>query len=111
MENYGKIGIEGIDTRALARRLRMSGAIKGIISTESKDTNLLLKKVRAYPGLVGCDLVREIIYSKQYIWKNGSPHTDKFPSRKNARKLRVVVFNCGVKYNILRLQKAMKFCI
>ena len=103
LENYGKIGIEGIDTRALTRRLRLSGAMKGIISTESKDIKLLLTKVQAYPGLVGCDLVREVTCSKPYMWEKGAPHTDKFPSGKTASKLRVTVLDCGVKYNILRL--------
>jgi carbamoyl-phosphate synthase small subunit len=103
LEDYGKIGIEGIDTRALTRRLRLSGAMKGIISTESKEIKLLLTKVQACPGLVGRDLVREVTCSKPYIWEKGTPRTDKFPSRKTARKLRVAVLDCGVKYNILRL--------
>ncbi|KQC09973.1 MAG: carbamoyl phosphate synthase small subunit [Smithella sp. SDB] len=103
LENYGKIGIEGIDTRALTRRLRLSGAMKGIISTESKNIKSMLAKVQAYPGLIGRDLVREVTCSKPYIWENGAPRTDKFPSRKTAKKLRVAVLDCGVKYNILRL--------
>jgi carbamoyl-phosphate synthase small subunit len=103
LEDYGKIGIEGIDTRALTRRLRLSGSMKGIISTETKDVNMLLEKVRQYPGLVGLDLVREVSCSTPYIWKNGAPYAGKLPSKKSANKLRVVVLDCGVKYNILRL--------
>ena len=103
LEDYGKIGIEGIDTRALTRRLRLSGSMKGIISTETKDVNMLLEKVRQYPGLVGLDLVREVSCSTPYIWKNGAPYAGKLPSKKPANKLRVVVLDCGVKYNILRL--------
>ena len=38
-----------------------------------------------------------------YVWKEGAPHADKLPSRKTAKKLRVAVLDCGVKYNILRL--------
>jgi carbamoyl-phosphate synthase small subunit len=103
LEDYGKIGIEGIDTRALTRRLRLSGSMKGIISTETKDVNMLLEKVRQYPGLVGLDLVRKVSCSTPYVWKNGAPHAGKLPSKKTANKLRVVVLDCGVKYNILRL--------
>jgi carbamoyl-phosphate synthase small subunit len=103
LEDYGKIGIEGIDTRALTRRLRLSGSMKGIISTETKDVNMLLEKVRQYPGLVGLDLVRKVSCSTPYIWKNGAPYAGKLPSKKSANKLRVVVLDCGVKYNILRL--------
>jgi carbamoyl-phosphate synthase small subunit len=103
LENYGKIGIEGIDTRALTRRLRLSGAMKGIISTDSKNIKSLLAKVRAYPGLVGRDLVREVTCFAPYVWNNGMAHAGSLPAGKSSKKLRVVVLDCGVKYNILRL--------
>src|SRR4030065_2645120 len=103
LEENGKIGLEGIDTRALTRRLRLSGAMKGIISTETKNISALLEKVRAYPGLVGRDLVREVSCQKPYPWKKGAPSPGKISAKKSAKKLRVVVVDCGVKYNILRL--------
>jgi carbamoyl-phosphate synthase small subunit len=103
LEDTGKIGLEDIDTRALTRRLRLSGAMKGIISTETKNIPELLEKVRAYPGLVGRDLVREVSCQKPYLWKKGAPSPGKIPAKKSAKKLRVVVVDCGVKYNILRL--------
>ena len=102
LEDYGKIGIEGIDTRALTRRLRLSGSMKGIISTQSYDVQSLLAQARAYPGLVGRDMVREVSCTAPYIWKKGAPHAS-LPAKKPAKKLRVVVLDCGVKYNILRL--------
>ena len=102
LEEHGKIGIEGIDTRALTRRLRLSGAMKGIISTKTKDIDLLLGRVNAYPGLVGRDLVREVSCTKPYLWKNGTVHKGKISVTKPGKKLRVVVLDCGVKYNILR---------
>ena len=103
LEEHGKIGIEGIDTRALTRRLRLSGAMKGIISTETKNISELLEKVRVYPGLVGRDLVREVSCQKPYLWKKGAPSPNKIPAKKPGKKLRVIVLDCGVKYNILRL--------
>jgi carbamoyl-phosphate synthase small subunit len=103
LEDSGKIGMEGIDTRALTRRLRLSGSMKGIISTETKNVAELLTKVRSYPGLVGRDLVREVSCQKPYLWKNGAPAKSKIPVKKPVKKLRVVVLDCGVKYNILRL--------
>ncbi|HOX16195.1 MAG TPA: glutamine-hydrolyzing carbamoyl-phosphate synthase small subunit [Smithellaceae bacterium] len=103
LEDSGKIGLEGIDTRALTRRLRLSGSMKGIISTETKNVAELLTKVRSYPGLVGRDLVREVSCQKPYLWKNGAPAKSKIPLKKPVKKLRVVVLDCGVKYNILRL--------
>ncbi|HOW57354.1 MAG TPA: glutamine-hydrolyzing carbamoyl-phosphate synthase small subunit [Smithellaceae bacterium] len=103
LEERGKIGIEGIDTRALTRRLRISGAMKGIISTENFEIDSLLQKVREYPGLVGRDLVKEVTCKKFYLWKNGAVHHGKIPVKKAAKKMRVAVLDCGVKYNILRL--------
>ncbi len=103
LEDSGKIGLEGIDTRALTRRLRLAGSMKGVISTETKNVAELLEKVRAYPGLVGRDLVREVSCQTPYLWKNGAPSKSKIPVKKPAKKLRVVVLDCGVKYNILRL--------
>ncbi len=71
LDEHGKIGIAGLDTRALTRRLRLAGAMKGIISTETTDVPALLEKVRAYPGLVGRDLVQEVACRIPYLWKNG----------------------------------------
>ena len=103
LEDHGKIGIEGIDTRALTRRLRISGAMKGIISTTSQNVESLLAKVREYPGLIGRDLVREVSCKKPYLWKNGAVCDDGLPADKSSGKVRVAVLDCGVKYNILRL--------
>jgi carbamoyl-phosphate synthase small subunit len=103
LEEHGKIGMEGIDTRALTRCLRISGAMKGIISTNSRNIKLLLAKVREYPGLVGRDLVKEVSCKKPYVWENGAVNHDEFPLKKTNDKLRVAVLDCGVKYNMLRL--------
>jgi carbamoyl-phosphate synthase small subunit len=103
LEDSGKMGIEGIDTRALTRCLRLSGSMKGIISTEIQDVKKLLETVRQYPGLVGRDLVREVSCPAPYLWKKGAPLAGKLPSKKPVKKLRVVVLDCGVKYNILRI--------
>ncbi|MGV8058261.1 MAG: glutamine-hydrolyzing carbamoyl-phosphate synthase small subunit [Smithellaceae bacterium] len=103
LEDHGKIGMEGVDTRALTRRLRICGAMKGIISTETRDIAALLEKIKVYPGLVGRDLVWEVSCPKPYLWKKGMPNRGKIPGKKSEKKLRVVVLDCGVKYNILRL--------
>jgi carbamoyl-phosphate synthase small subunit len=103
LEDHGKIGIEGIDTRALTRRIRLTGAMRGILSTETADTGLLLERVRAYPGLVGRDLVRDVSCKKPYRWKDGAPRQIKGAGKKAPQAtLRVAVLDCGVKYNILR---------
>ena len=103
LEDAGKIGLHGIDTRALTRKLRLSGAMKGIISTHTAKIDGLLEKVRAYPGLVGRDLVREVSCDQPYLWKDGAPQSITLTDHSSAEHPRVVVLDCGVKYNILRL--------
>jgi len=128
LEAHGKLGVEGFDTRALTRRLRLTGAMKGILSTETTDIARLIEKVRAYPGLVGRDLVKEVACQKPYLWKEGSRQDlpGDFPASTGdtirnlrprdkeglsssppmagtqAESFRVAVIDCGVKYNILR---------
>ncbi len=103
LESYGKIGIEGIDTRALTRRLRLSGAMRGIISTETFDREILLEQVRTYPGLVGRDLVKEVSCREPYRWQDGKPMAMGEGNEINPKRHRVTVLDCGVKYNILRM--------
>lgn len=104
LESHGKIGIEGVDTRALTRHIRTRGAMKGICSTEDLDPRSLMEKVAAYPGLVGRDLVREVTCREPYTWREGKPEVglESWPLHPC---FRVVVIDCGVKYNILRLLK------
>jgi len=112
LESHGKLGVEGIDTRALTRRIRIEGAMRGILSTETEDIDLLLQRVRSYPGLVGRDLIKEVTCKQPYRWKDGAPQSlplQDLPksslasnSGKGERRLLVVVIDCGVKYNILR---------
>jgi len=75
LEAYGKLGVEGMDTRALTRRLRLQGAMRGILTTETQDMDLLLERVRAYPGLVGRDLIKEVTCQKPYRWKKQHPQS------------------------------------
>ncbi len=62
------VGIEGIDTRALVRRIRIRGAMKGVLSTTDLDAGRLVAKAKASPGLVGRDLVREVIPEAPIPW-------------------------------------------
>ncbi len=83
------IGIEGIDTRALTKHLRVAGVMKAVISTEDLDDQSLIKKAKASPGLIGRDLVKEVACRKPWVWSDNGKYS-------------VVVIDCGVKYNILR---------
>src|SRR5205823_4926292 len=62
------IGIEGIDTRALVRRLRVRGTMKGLLSTTDADDAALVHKARSSPGIVGRDLVREVVPAAAFPW-------------------------------------------
>lgn len=82
-------GIEGIDTRSLTLHIRQAGAMKAVISTTDFDEASLIKKVKASPGLLGIDLVKEVIISKPQEWNTKG-------------RFKVVVLDCGAKYNIMR---------
>jgi carbamoyl-phosphate synthase small subunit len=83
------VGIEGIDTRKLTKHLREEGAKKGVISTADLDEKSLVKKAMASPGLVGRDLIKEVMCQKAYDWNKEG-------------KFRVVAVDSGIKHNILR---------
>ncbi|BCB96185.1 carbamoyl-phosphate synthase small chain [Dissulfurispira thermophila] len=101
------VAIEGIDTRALTRHLRNSGVQMGIISTVDSGPESLFEKVRAHPGISTLDLVKEVTTKEAYTWGEGcftiSP-LRRFTSSplliSDTKK--VVVYDFGVKFNILR---------
>ena len=68
LADHGIPGIAGIDTRALVRRLRNGGAMKGVLSSRDLDDASLVAKAKASPGLVGRDLVREVIPHQPRSW-------------------------------------------
>ncbi len=83
------IAIEGVDTRALTRHIRLQGALKAVLTTESFDVEELAKEAAASRGLIGVDLVKDVSCTKPYQWSKEG-------------KYRVIVIDCGVKTNILR---------
>ena len=101
-----KVAIDGIDTRALTRHIRDHGVQMGIISSTDLNPESLLAKVRNHPGISAFDLVREVTTKEPYkwtqaLWKLENTHASvgaihELPLRK------VVVYDFGVKMNILR---------
>jgi len=83
------MGIEGIDTRALTKHIRLQGAMKAIISTDDMDNNSLVQKAKQSQGLIGIDLVKDVTCNKPYYWNKEG-------------KYKIVTLDCGVKFNILR---------
>ncbi|MCA1731512.1 MAG: glutamine-hydrolyzing carbamoyl-phosphate synthase small subunit [Actinobacteria bacterium] len=60
LEENRTLGVEGIDTRALTRRLRYKGAMRGVISTVERDVSVLREKANAHPTMIGLDLASSI---------------------------------------------------
>jgi carbamoyl-phosphate synthase small subunit len=96
------LGLEGIDTRALVRRLRVRGTMTGVLSTRDADDASLVHKARHSPSIVGRDLVREVVPEQPFGWADGftSPLTCHLPARPATHH--VVALDFGMKWNILR---------
>jgi len=70
LRKHGVVAIQGVDTRALVRHIREAGSLRGILSTRDLDNASLVAKAKASPGLVGRDLVREVMPSSAANWEN-----------------------------------------
>ena len=100
-------GLEGIDTRALTRHIRLQGAMKAALSTFDLDPDSLVEKARQSPDMAGQDLVGEVTCQEPMLWEKGHPvrfdrGLDKFQWPATNGKWRVAAIDYGVKYNILR---------
>jgi carbamoyl-phosphate synthase small subunit len=104
LKENGVVGIHGLDTQALTRHLRDCGAQNGIISTVDLDSDSLVRKARAVPSMAGLDLASGVSCSEPYHWKEklwalGTGYSDAVSGE---LKYRVVAYDFGIKYNILR---------
>jgi carbamoyl-phosphate synthase small subunit len=104
------LGIEGIDTRALTKHLRSRGAMRACVSTEL-DGPAAVAAAQAAPSMAGMDYVQEVSTAESYVWTDESgewvlpnasigedgPHRSLPPVRH-----RIVAYDFGLKYNILR---------
>lgn len=109
LDNYLKrsnvIALEGIDTRSLVRRLRNKGALNGVISTEDLDDASLVRKAKASPGLVGRDLVQEVLPKGKSQWTEQLSrwwHLDDSQINTGSASKRIVALDFGMKWNIPR---------
>lgn len=116
LEQNGIPGLQGVDTRALTKRLRVRGALNGFISTEGVDEPEARARAKNWPGLVGVDYVREVTHPEPFVWDEtgrqsapfrlatardkpgGGPADDALP----AADISIVAYDFGMKYNILR---------
>jgi carbamoyl-phosphate synthase small subunit len=100
-------GISGIDTRALTKRIRSHGALKGCITTEDLSDEAAVERARQWPGLVGVDYVKEVTTQSIYEWTETTiPFTVPGTSLGNAipdrHRYKVVALDMGAKRNIFR---------
>lgn len=117
LTRHGIPGIQGVDTRALTKKLRVRGAMNGFISTEGVSEEEALRQARAWGGLVGVDYVKEVTHPKPFAWDEkdeqsrdfalvrgtgeiGDPREQGFPLPE--ADIPIVAYDFGIKYNILR---------
>ena len=124
LEKHHTIGIQGVDTRALTKRLRIHGVMNGVLSTTDLNPASLVEKAKAFPGLKGLDMVKQVTCQSSYLWRNVEPITEFPPSKREGKdkddlqltfdfdslnnapiehQFKVVAMDFGVKLNILRL--------
>lgn len=109
LKKHGIVGLAGIDTRALVRKIRTTGALKGVISTTDLNPESLVAKAKGSAGLVGRDLVREVLPSQSSHWNEGMGEWADLPGfsadvlAAGDRRFRVAALDFGMKWNIPRL--------
>jgi carbamoyl-phosphate synthase small subunit len=92
LKENGIVAIDGVDTRRITKMLRTEGAKKAVVSTVDFDRDSLVQKAIDSPDMAGSDYVKAVSVTESYEWN---------PNFKG--KYRVVAFDYGIKYNILRL--------
>ena len=103
LKDEGVVAIAGIDTRRLTRLLRDKGAQSGCILAGSDDEAKAIELARSFPGLAGMDLAKVVSTAKPYEWTQTEWRLGTGFGAQRTPKYRVVAFDYGVKYNILRM--------
>src|SRR5687768_7865959 len=102
MAQHGVAGITGIDTRAVTRRIRISGAQRAVITRSVADPNAAVAKARSHPSLEGRDLVKEVSSPRPYEWTEGLWQPPGMPRKDPPVRHHVVAYDFGIKRGILR---------
>src|SRR6185295_6821093 len=98
------VAIADIDTRALTRRLRSSGVMRGVVATgHDLDVDTLVDRARAIPKMEGSDLVKVVTTDHAFDWPHENPGDySATPERVAKRRLKIAAYDFGMKWNILR---------
>jgi len=111
LKEVGVMGIEGIDTRALTRHLRIHGAQRGFMATGDHDPAELVKKAQSIENMEGLNLADRVTCDKPYTWNGTAPvfidNIDDFSWKGTGPRL--AVYDFGIKWNILRLLDTQGF--
>jgi carbamoyl-phosphate synthase small subunit len=106
LARHGVLGISGVDTRAITRRLRTAGTMQGVLTDRAEPGDAdLVRMAREAPSMVGQNLVPRVGCASGRTWTEtlGDWRTHiGGPARKPSRPLRVLTLDCGAKANILR---------
>ena len=105
LKKMGIVGISNIDTRALVRRTRSQGAMKGVISTETLEDDALIQIAKDSPGLVGRDLVKEVLPDQPLDWSGQLSQWWDLRRDEHSiegEEVKVVAIDFGMKQNIAR---------
>ena len=122
LENNGIPGIQGVDTRALTKKLRVRGALNGFISTEDISDAEAIRRAKEFV-FVGIDYVKEVTHRESFLWdakdeQSGSFNLVQGSPKGDARLVRdplppadipIVAYDFGMKYNILRRLRQQGF--
>jgi len=100
LQRHQVAAIAGIDTRRLTRLLREKGAQAGCLMAGAKlEAAAAIETARAFPGLTGMDLAKEVTTTQSYLWEEGLWRMKPPP----IRPWKVIVYDYGIKRNILRM--------
>lgn len=108
LKNQGILGVDELDTRALTRHIRKGGSLRAMISTQDLDPDSMVRKAKSLPSMVGCDLVKDVSCKTAYRWDGQGPvaiegdFESVSPMWISREKYKVVAFDFGIKYNIIR---------
>ncbi len=95
LESHNIMGIEGIDTRYITRKLRYAGSLNALITDSDESDEVLISQVQSFEGITGKNLAAEVSTPTAYQW-----------SAPDVTRFKVAVIDCGVKYSILDQLKA-----
>ena len=108
LSRHNVMGIEGIDTRALTSHIRLHGAMRAVMSTSELDPEKLILKAKKLPHMEGLNLAEQAGRTEPYAWTDNGPvpaRLDQGVYQWPGQGPRVLVYDYGVKWNILRLLK------